>query len=138
MTWTCPGCGRAFARAHQSHGCSPALELADYFATGPSFERPVFDAVATHLRSVGPVRIEAVQVGILFKRQRTFAELRPGRDRLRLSLLVSRDLVDPRVVRRMTRSGRRWAVWVDLRAPADVDETVRAWLTEAYLSSPLT
>ena len=60
MPWTCSDCGRQFARSRQSHGCSPALTLDEYFSTGPMFERPIFEAVATHLERVGPVRIEAV------------------------------------------------------------------------------
>ena len=30
-----------------------------------------------------------------------------------------------------------WIVFVDLRHPDEVDEELRDWLTEAYLSSPL-
>ena len=136
MAWTCPDCNREFARTRQSHGCSPALGLDDYFSTGPLFERPVFEAVAAHLGTVGDVRIEAVQVGIFFKRARTFAELRPMRDRVRLSMLMSRAVESPRVVRTLRMGGRRCAVYIDLRVPADVDDEVRAWLTESYLSSP--
>jgi len=135
MTWTCPACGRTFARTRQSHGCSPALGVDEYFRTGPAFERPVFDAVCAHFRPMGDVRIEAVQVGIFFKRARTFAELRPMRDRVRLSLLMSRDVDSPRVVRRLGTSGRR-ALFFDLRHPDDVDDEIKGWLTESYLSSP--
>jgi len=137
MAWTCPDCGREFARARQSHGCSPALGLDEYFATGPVFERPVFEAVAGHLRTVGEVRIEAVQVGIFFKRSRTFAELRPMRDRVRLSLLMSRPVESPRVVRTLGLGARRQVVYVDLRRPEDVDDELRAWLTESYQASPV-
>ena len=53
------------------------MTIADYFLTGPPFERPVFDAVVAHMASVGPVHVEPVSVGIFLKRSRTFAELRP-------------------------------------------------------------
>ena len=53
------------------------MSLEDYFATGPAHERPVFDAVISHLRQVGPVHVEPVSVGIFLKKSRTFAELRP-------------------------------------------------------------
>ena len=134
--WTCPSCRRTFARTNQSHGCSPALSIEEYFATGPQFERPIFEEVLEHLRSVGEISVEAVQVGIFFKRARTFAELRPMRDRVRLSMLMSRAVEGGRVVRVLSLSGRRHAVFVDLRAPTDVDDVVRGWLTESYLSSP--
>lgn len=136
MPWTCAECGRQFARAHQSHGCSPALTLDEYFSSGPAFERPIFEAVAAHLTSLGEVRIEAVQVGVFFKKARTFVELRPMRDRVRLSMLLSRDLDDGRIVKHVGGSGRRFALFVDLRIPDEVDDQLMAWLTESYLSSP--
>ena len=44
------------------------MTLDEYFATGPDFERPVFEAVMAHLENVGPVHVEPVSVGILLKR----------------------------------------------------------------------
>jgi hypothetical protein len=85
---------------------------------------------------VGDVRVEAVDVGIFFKRSRTFAELRPKRDRLALSVLLSRRLRDARVVKRYEGSGTRAAYFFDLRTPEEVDDALRDWLTEAYLASP--
>lgn len=112
------------------------MTVDEYFSTGPAFERSIFEAVAAHLLPLGDVRVEAVQVGIFFKRSRTFIELRPMRDRVRLSMLLSRDLVDKRVVKRFSGSGRRFAVFVDLRQPEEVDDQLVSWLTESYLSSP--
>jgi hypothetical protein len=112
------------------------MSIDEYFAARPAWERPIFEAVAEHLASVGDVQVEAVEVGILVRRLRTFAELRPRRDRLVLSLLLSRRLQHPRIVRTWHGPGMRSAYFVDLRQPADVDQDVQDWLTEAYLSSP--
>ena len=135
--WTCAACGRQFGRRNQSHECTPALSLDDYFAARPPREREIFEAIAAHLEEVGTVRVEAVQVGILFKRSRTFAELRPRRDRVVLSVLLSRRTAHPRIVKTWHGAGLRSAYFIDLHDPADVDEDVRDWLTEAYVSSPL-
>jgi hypothetical protein len=108
----------------------------EYFATGPEFERRVYEAVAAHLETFGPLLIEYVSVGIFFKRSRTFAELRPMRDRVRLSVLLSRRLRDPRIVKTYHGQGLRSAYFIDLRDAQDVDTEVRDWLTEAYFSSP--
>src|SRR5437660_12475207 len=77
VAWTCPECGRQFGRNRQSHECSPAMTVEDYFSTGPPHERPVFDAIMRHLETVGPTHIEPVSVGIFLKNPRKFAELRP-------------------------------------------------------------
>ena len=112
------------------------MSEAEYFATGTTFERSVYEAVAEHLEAVGPVKVEYVSVGIFFKRARTFAELRPMRNRVRLSLVLSRRLKHPRIVKAYHGTGLRSAYFVDLRESADVDDEVRDWLTEAYLASP--
>ena len=54
--WICPECGRLFARHGQGHDCAPGLTLDEYFSTGPSHERPVYEAVihrAYHRRMNG-------------------------------------------------------------------------------------
>ena len=66
--WTCPSCGRRFARTGQGHECAPALTIEEYFSTGPPHERPVFDAVLAYARTLGPVHVEPVSVGIFLKR----------------------------------------------------------------------
>lgn len=136
MTWTCPSCERSFGRRNQSHECAPALTVEEYFATGPAFERPVFEVVREHLESLGPVLVEPVQVGVFFKRSRTFAELRPKTRWVTLSFIVPMVVADDRISRRITVSANRTYHVLKLREPSDVDDAVRSWLTEAYLSSP--
>jgi hypothetical protein len=112
------------------------MSLDDYFGVGPQMERAIFEAVLEHLELVGPVHVEAVAVGILLKRSRTFAELRPRRDRVVLSVWLSRRIEHPRIARTVRGSGLRSAYFIDLHSPLDVDQDVRDWLTEAYLCSP--
>lgn len=134
--WTCPNCQRQFGRANQSHGCAPVVSAADYFGAAKPFERPVFDAVFAELVDLDPLIVDFVDVGIFFKRVRTFAELRPMRDRVRLGVLLSREVRDSRVAKTLRMSGQRHAIFVDLRSAADVDTTVREWLLESYAASP--
>lgn len=136
--WTCPKCDRRFGRRNQSHECAPAMTLEDYFAAdGPPFERPIFDAVHAHLATLGPLHLEPVSVGLFFKRSRTFAELRPKTRWMTLSFILSHSVADTRISRRVTVSGNRVYHETKLREPGDVDELVRDWLTDAYLSTPL-
>ncbi|TDV46915.1 DUF5655 domain-containing protein [Actinophytocola oryzae] len=137
MTWTCPHCARRFGRRNQSHECAPALTVEEYFSTGPAFERPIFEVVREHLESLGPVVVEPVQVGVFFKRSRMFAELRPRTRWVVLSFVVPGVVSSDRVTRRMAVSSNRTYHLTRLRSPSDVDEEVRSWLTEAYLSSPV-
>jgi hypothetical protein len=136
QAWTCPECKRQFGRRNQSHDCAPGMSKEQYFSTGPDLERQVYEAVAAHLETLGPVHTEYVSVGIFFKRVRTFAELRPMRNRVRLSLLLSRRFKHPRFVRTYHGPTLRSAYFVDLHDVNHVDAEVREWLTEAYFSSP--
>lgn len=136
--WTCPKCDRRFGRRNQSHECAPAMTLEEYFAAdGPPFERPIFDAVHGHLTALGPLHLEPVSVGLFFKRSRTFAELRPMTRWMVLSFILSHRVDDPRITRQGTISGSRVYHQTKLHGPDDVDEQVRDWLTDAYLSTPL-
>lgn len=135
--WTCPECQRQFGRRNQSHTCAPALDLDAYLEGCTDAQREVFEVVAEHLTTMGPVVVEAVDVGIFFKRRRTFAELRPVRDRFRLSILLSTPVEHPRVRRTVRISGSRVAIFIDLAGAGEVDEQLREWLTEGYLDSPV-
>ena len=133
--WVCPECGRQFGRNKQSHDCEPAMSLEEYFATGPAHERPIFDAVMAHVKTLGPVHVEPVSVGIFLKRPRKFAELRPKQKWVALAFVLARSVEHPKIARRLQGSASRTHHVVNLRTPADVDDDVCGWLTESYLES---
>ena len=131
-TWSCPACGREFGQ-RQSHFCAPALSVEAYFAERPAAEREIFEAVREHLESLGPVIVEPVGVGILFKRKRTFVELRPMSKWVALSFGLNRRAEHARITRTTKTNTARTYHGVRLTGPGDIDETVREWLTESYI-----
>ncbi|HEY8543909.1 MAG TPA: DUF5655 domain-containing protein [Acidimicrobiales bacterium] len=135
MAWTCPDCDRRFRR-RQRHECSPAMTVEEYFATGPPHERPVFDAVMAHVDTLPDVHVEPLSVGIYLKRAQTFAVLTPKTRWVALGFSLPRVETGVRIARKVEPAGPRWWHTVNLRGPGDVDDQVRDWLTEAYLSSP--
>lgn len=137
MAWTCPACGRSFGRQGQSHSCVPAGSLEASLGGRPRWYREAFDRIEAHLGGSGDVVVEPVQVGVFFKRSRSFAELRPMKSVLRVEFLLSRRLDDERITKTLPLSANRVAYFVDLRSVEDVDETLLAWLAEAYDSSPV-
>lgn len=131
-SWTCPSCERRFARVGQSHECAPAMTIEEYFATGPAFERPIFEAVHAYLETLGPMTVEPVSVGIFIKADGSFVELRPMTRWVRLSFPLRRRLDHPRLSRQPIETATRVFHFVNLRSPDDLDDTVQAWLAEAY------
>jgi Domain of unknown function (DUF5655) len=112
------------------------MSLEEYFLTGPDHERPIFEAVMSHLRTIGPVHVEPVSVGIFLKRARSFAELRPMTRWVALSFSLPHPVEHPRITRKVQLYGGRYFHVANLRGPADFDRRLRDWLTEAYLASP--
>jgi hypothetical protein len=111
------------------------MGLEEYFAMGPEFERPVFEAVVGHLETVGPVHVEPVSVGVFIKKDGGFVELRPMRKWVALSFPLRRRVEHPKIARKPIVAGARIFHVVNLRGPEDVDAEVRDWLTEAYLTT---
>lgn len=112
------------------------MTVDEYFATGPSHERPVFDAVVAHFADVGPIHVEPVSVGIFLKRARTFAELRPMTKWVAVSFSLPHRASHPRIVRKPLSYGHRWWHVANVRDPADLDDALLGLLEEAWLDSP--
>jgi hypothetical protein len=108
------------------------MTLEEYFSTGPSFERPVFDAVMAHLRTLGEPFLEPVSVGVFVKRDGVgVLQLRPMTKWVALCLFMPRTVRDRRISRKPIEAGRAVHV-VNVRGPDDVDDVVREWITEAW------
>lgn len=132
MAWICPSCSRSFRRSRQSHECAPALGLEEYFSTGPEWERPIFEAVLSHLESLGPMMVEPVSVGIFIKSNGSFVELRPMAKWVALSFPLTRHLSHARIARKPIESGRKIFHFVNLPTADKVDGQIRDWLTESF------
>lgn len=112
------------------------MDVEEYFATGPPFERPVFEDVLGHLETLGPVHVEPVSVGIFLKRVGTVAELRPMRRWVAVSFTLQRVVHHPRIVRQpILNHGGRFFHVANIASPAELDDDLRSLLTEAYLDA---
>ena len=130
--WTCPDCGRLFARSRQGHDCSPGMSLDEYFETDPGHERPIFDVVMRHVESLGPVHAEPVSVGIFLKNPHKFAELRTMRRWVAIGFSLHRRASHPAITRKVVEYGNRhWHV-ANVDTPEQLDNELLSLLTEAY------
>ena len=130
--WACPACGREFGKTGQSHVCAPAISVDAYFAGRKPVEREIFEAVREHLDGLGPLIVEPVGVGILFKRRRTFAELRPMKRWQALSFGLMRRAEHERITRTTRTKSLETYHAVRVTHASEIDRVIRGWLTEAY------
>lgn len=130
--WICPECHRPFGRAGQSHLCIPGTTVDEWFADEPDEHRAIHDRIAEHLEDLGDVHIEAVAVGIFYRRRRKIAELRGRADHLALTMGLPASYEHERFSRRTAGSGGRTWFGLPLRRPEEVDDQVRDWLTTAW------
>ncbi len=110
--WECPECRRRFGRTNQGHECAPAMDIEEYFETGPEFERPVFEVVRAHMQSLDPdIWFEPVSVGFFFKRRTTFLQLRTMTKWVAVCFNLDRRLSSDRLARKvLEHSGRHYHV----------------------------
>jgi hypothetical protein len=111
------------------------MTLAEYFATGPARERPIYEAVRAHLDALGPVIVEPVSVGIFLKRPGRIAQLRPATKWVDLTFSLNRPVRHPLIVRKPQAYSGRYFHAVRLTGPEDLDDEVLSWLTEAYFEA---
>jgi hypothetical protein len=130
--WTCTECGRLFGREKQSHACSPGLTVEEYFSTGPTHERPIFERVMQHLTSVGPVHADVVSVGIFLKNPRKFAELRPMERWVAVSFSLPRRASHRTITRKVVEYSGRYFHVANVASADDLDDALLDLLTEAY------
>ena len=130
--WVCPNCDREFASANQAHVCVPGVTVNDLLARHPRWVTEIYDAIIDHLRSLGPVHEDAVNVGIFLKSDRKIAEFRPRVRSVLLSLYLPYEISDLRIARTLPAAADRIVHLFKLTSPAQVDDQLREWLAEAY------
>jgi Domain of unknown function (DUF5655) len=130
--WVCPNCEREFASANQAHVCVPGITLDQLLARHPRWVREIYDAVIAHLRTIGPVHEDAVNVGVFLKSDRKIAEFRPRVRSVLLSLYLPYELNDPRFTRTLPVAADRIVHMINLTNVDQVDDQLREWLSEAY------
>lgn len=84
------------------------------------------------LRDIGPVRVLPEKTRIAFQVRMSFAQVTPRKHWLDGHVVLARRLDHPRFTAVQTFSPRNHLHTFRLSSIADVDDTLRAWLTEAY------
>lgn len=106
----------------------------DGFPDGLALYKAVKDTVGT----IGPATVRVTKSQIVFRRRKGFAYVwRPGqyvRSEVPavLSIALPREVASTRIKSVVHPSTKVWMHHIELNLPAQIDDEVREWLTEAY------
>ena len=128
--WTCPECGRRFARAKQSHSCD-VRDIDSHFRGKNAGMRPLFDLLVKKLQKTGALRVDAVKTSIHLVAKHHFGGVRVRADYLRLGFMTNKRIQNPRIMKTEVLGPNRVAHHVEIRRAADIDAELMRWLTDA-------
>lgn len=128
--WTCPTCGRRFARAGQAHSCQQR-PIDFHFSDKDPSVRDLFDLLVKRLEHTGPIRVDAVKTSIHLISRHHFGGISVRRDYLRVGFLSRRPLDSPRIVYTQVLGANRVEHVVVIRERKDIDAQLLRWLAAA-------
>jgi hypothetical protein len=130
--WTCPRCGRQFANRNQSHTCGPRWTLAHHLDGRAPAVVEIVERVIGMARAIGPIDVIPEKTRIALAARMSFAALVVRAGWVDGHVVLARRLESPRFRRIEVFSPRNQLHAFRLEVPDEVDDEVRAWLTEAY------
>ena len=110
------------------------------FFDGRSASRELFEHVSRFIESLGEAKVEAAKTQVSFGARRKFAWVwlpqmwikKQPENSIVLTLDLSRHVEDRRIKQAVEPRPGRWAHHVVMQKEADLDDTVKGWLREAY------
>jgi hypothetical protein len=130
--WRCPKCDRDFPNRNQSHTCAGLHSLDHHFQGKPPGIRQMFDRIRAIVEGIGPVRVLPEKTRIAFQVRMSFAQLTPRNKWLDGHVVLARRLPSPRFRKVETFSPRNHLHAFRISSIEEIDDELRAWLTEAY------
>ena len=113
--------------------CQPGLTLAEHFAGARPEAKPIFDVVNAHLETLdGDLIVDPLEKKILFKNGPTIAIMDSMTKWVALGFTLRRKVESKRFSRKVSEMNGRYYHVLNLTDPAQVDDEVLGWLTEAF------
>jgi hypothetical protein len=129
--WICPRCGARLVSRNLWHSCG-TFTLQDLFANSTPAALELARKYVALLYALGDVQVIPQKTRLVCVARVRFAGLEPRKDGFLASFALQRWLDSPRILK-TTDYGPRWrAHFVLVRAEADMDNELKAWLQESH------
>jgi hypothetical protein len=129
--WTCPRCDAQFVTANILHSCG-RFSLETLFARTDASTRAVFERLRVLVHDCGPVKMIPQKTRVVFMVRMRFLSVQPRKAYLRLGIVLSRRIDDPRFHHIEPYSPRCFGHVLHVSDVKELDAKVKGWLRQAY------
>jgi hypothetical protein len=129
--WICPKCGARLVSRNLWHSCG-RFSLESLFANSEERALGLASTYVAMLHTLGDVQVIPQKTRLVCVARVRFGGLEPRKDGFLANFALHRWLASPRIVKTVD-YGPRWRVhYLRVRAEADLDDELIAWLQEAH------
>jgi hypothetical protein len=128
--WTCPKCGRQFARTGQSHSCKP-FALEQHFE-GKESSKPLYNKFKKAVKeNTGPFKVESLECCIHFVKTSTFLAVKIMKNKIRVDFSLDHKIKSKRIVKSLQMSANRFLYVIDIADENQINKELLEWISES-------
>lgn len=133
MAWTCPVCGKTFAKPKQSHKCEQ-VDIDDLFDGKAAYLPGLYATLLQRVQERFPCRPSFSRKAITMyaANHQSFLVVHPKRDALDLWFPLDRKEQTFPIFKIIQASKSRYAHYVRLEVPEEIDALLLTWIAEAH------
>ncbi|MEZ5197014.1 MAG: DUF5655 domain-containing protein [Bacteroidales bacterium] len=132
--WTCPTCSRIFKNTNQDHSCI-VTSIESHFIGKQENVKETFEKILSVVNAFEGMKINSVKNAILFTAVSHFLAVKPKKKWLDIEFILDEKLEGFPIHKVVQATKTKWAHFVRLGAPEEIDEQLKSWLKRAYLVS---
>jgi predicted transport protein len=129
--WNCPNCGRSFRNTNQDHSCL-ITDLESHFVNKQQNVIDTFEKIKNEVMQLAGVQINSVKNAILFQVKSNFLAVKPKKAHLDIEFVLDEKVDEFPIYKTFQATKSKWAHFVRLESPMEVDEQLILWLRRAY------
>lgn len=129
--WTCPDCGRNFAKRGQKHVCE-VWTVDHHLGDKPDHVIDLFHRLSEAIGRCGPFEYAPVRVQVGFRVQRIFAGVALKKTGLHGYLDLAKRVESERFQKIMPYTKRLWVHRFAITSAEQLDDEFQGWLLDSY------
>lgn len=129
--WTCPTCHRTFKNTNQDHSCQ-VTDLESHFLQAEPDVKAAFEKIYHEVSAFGEFKVNSVKHAILFTAESHFLAFKPKRKWLDIEFVLPFPVEGFPIHKTVQAAKSKWAHFIRLESPEEVDPVLIDWLRQAY------